>query len=147
MFRNRTLVVGFLGLVLIAALLLGTLDYRGEAATSENAARVALAGTGMPAAKPAENGGTRLVALMEQSTLDLRNLKTTPGQQVIVELYVTAGRARVRVPDHWVVNTGGLPVLGSIAIEDQRSRTVTADAPPRLVLRGFVLAGKVEVTS
>ena len=68
------------------------------------------------------------------------------GEQVIVDLFVTAGRARVRVPPHWIVNTGALPLMGSIAIEDDRART-PAKTPPRLILRGLVLIGKVEVTS
>ena len=146
MFSTRRLVVGFLAIAFAAMLLLAVPGFNGQAVAPGGAVAVAATHT-ETAAKVGANESTRLVALMTKSTLDLRHLNPAPGEQVIVDLFVTVGRARVRVPAHWVVNTGALPVMGSIAIEDERSRTTATGVPPKLILRGFVLIGKVEVTS
>ena len=146
MFRIRRQMAGLVALVLGATLLLIVPGFNGQAVAPGGA--VASAAARVEAApKAGSDKSTPLVALLTQSTLDLRNLTPGPGEQVIVDLFVTAGRARVRVPAHWVVNSGALPLMGSIAIEDERSRTPAGGAPPKLVLRGFVLVGKVEVTS
>jgi hypothetical protein len=144
MFRAHRQVAGFLALALAATLLLGVPGFNGQAlapggAVASAAARVETA------AKAGGDRSTPLVALLTQSTLDLRHLTPAPGEEVVVDLFVTAGRARVRVPAHWMVNSGALPLMGSVA--DERSRTSASGARPRLVLRGFVLVGKVEVTS
>ena len=146
MFRIRRQIAGFIALALAATLLLAVPGFNGQA-VAPGGAVAAAATTETDAPKSGGDRSTPLVALLTQSTLDLRHLTPGPGEQVIVDLFVTAGRARVRVPAHWTVNTGALPLFGSIAIEDERSRTTAVGAPPRLVLRGFVLVGKVEVTS
>ena len=98
-----------------------------------------------------------------------------------VDVFVTMGRATVRIPDHWVVDTSALPVMGSVdedrftsisdditaeleSTEKERSDALSSFGPPalpdvkpaqppaagpapRLRLRGFVMMGKVEVTS
>ena len=146
MLNGRRLVVGFAAIVVAATLMFGASSFQGQAAAPPAAsAETGKAGPG--AARAAGDGGTRLVALMTHSSLDLRQVNPGPGEQVIVDVFVTMGRATVRVPDHWVVNTGALPVMGSIAIEDDRFRAAGVGAPPRLVLRGFVLMGKVAITS
>ena len=144
MFRIRRQLVGFIALGLAATLMLAVPGFNGQAVAPGGA--VAAAATPETDVPKSGDRSTPLVALLTQSTLDLRHLTPGPGEQVVVDLFVTAGRARVRVPAHWTVNTGALPLFGSIAIKDERSRT-TAGTPPRLVLRGFVLVGKVEVTS
>ena len=146
MLNPRRLVVGFAAIVVAATLMFAASSFPGQAAAPPvAAAEMGKAGSGV--AQASADGATRLVALMTQSSLDLRQLNPAPGEQVIVDVFVTMGSARVRVPDHWVVKTGALPVMGSIAIEDDRYRATGVGAPPRLVLRGFVLIGKVEVTS
>jgi hypothetical protein len=86
-----------------------------------------------------------------------------------VDVFVTMGRATVRIPDGWVVDTGALPVMGSVDEErfppsdpgtpvegpkDGQAEVGPPPAqppatgpPPRLRLRGFVMMGKVEVRS
>ena len=146
MLNPRRLVVGFAALVVAATLMFAASSFQGQAvAPAVAAAEAGKVGSG--AALAGGGGGTRLVAVMTQSSLDLRQVNAGPGEQVIVDVFVTMGRATVRVPDHWVVNTGALPVMGSIAIEDDRFRAAGMGAPPRLVLRGFVLMGKVAITS
>jgi hypothetical protein len=76
------------------------------------------------------------------------------------------GNAVVRIPDDWLVDASALPVMG--AVEQRRFSVIkpaadqpveaggaaspsaaapSAGAPPRLRLHGFVVMGKVEVTS
>ena len=138
----------------------------------------------------------RLAALMGRSSLDLRQVQLAPGEELVVDVFVTMGRASIRIPDHWTVDFSALPVMGSIDEErfipfkyspqgtletsDEAEPTETPDPdspgeqrgdatapraeatvppppstgpptstgpPPRLRLRGFVMMGKVEVTS
>ena len=116
----------------------------------------------------ARNG--RVAAVMGKSSLDLRQVILAPGEVMTVDVFVTMGNATVRIPDDWVVDATALPVMG--AIEEERfprpSRGSVPDASkdnqvsppaeavpsspaagpaPRLRLRGFVMMGKVAVTS
>jgi hypothetical protein len=111
----------------------------------------------------------RIAAVMGKSSLDLRQVKLGPGEVMTVDLFVTMGRATIRIPDGWVVDTGALPVMGSVdeerfppadpgtPVEQLKDGQVDAGAappqppatgpPPRLRLRGFVMMGKVDVRS
>ena len=130
----------------------------------------------------------RVAAVMGRSSLDLRQVQLAPGDEIVVDVFVTMGRANVRIPDHWIVDWSALPIMGSLDEEriiegdgdlaelaeaepesaaraeaptdDQRVRSDAAATPPavtvppagggpkpRLRLRGFVMMGKVEVTS
>ena len=116
----------------------------------------------------ARNG--RIAAVMGKSSLDLRQVTLAPGEVMTVDVFVTMGNATVRIPDDWVVDASALPVMG--AIEEERfprpSRSSAPEASkdnqvgppaeadpsspaagpaPRLRLRGFVMMGKVAVTS
>ena len=135
---------------------------------------------------PSDVRSARVAAVMGRSSLDLRQVKLAPGEEVVVDVFVTMGRATVRIPDHWVVDASALPVMGSV--DEERFTPITAETageptaekgepaaekaeptaekskqpapaapatatppatgpPPRLRLRGFVVMGKVEVTS
>lgn len=128
---------------------------------------------------PSDVRNARVAAVMGRSTLDLRQVNLAPGEQMIVDVFVTMGRATVRVPDHWVVDASALPVMGSVdedrftplsdeiaaeaeaggdgkgdasagkqpAPADVKPPQPPAGPAPRLRLRGFVMMGKVEVTS
>lgn len=111
----------------------------------------------------------RIAAVMGKSSLDLRQVKLGPGEVMTVDVFVTMGRATVRIPDGWVVDTGALPVMGSVdeerfppadpatpveQLQDGQAERGPAPTqppaigpPPRLRLRGFVMMGKVEVRS
>jgi hypothetical protein len=112
----------------------------------------------------------RVAAVMGKSSLDLRQVTLRPGDVMTVDVFVTMGRATVRIPDGWVVDSGALPVMGSVdeerfppsapgtpddQLKDEQAAAgpppappaATATNPPRLRLRGFVMMGKVEVRS
>jgi len=108
--------------------------------------------------------------VMGKSSLDLRQVTLAPGDVMTVDVFVTMGNATVRIPDDWIVDASALPVMGAVEEErfprSSRSSTPTAEKenqvgppdapptspkaegpPPRLRLRGFVMMGKVAVTS
>lgn len=112
----------------------------------------------------------RVAAVMGKSSLDLRQVTLAPGDVLTVDVFVTMGNATVRIPDDWVVDASALPVMGAIEEErfprpDRKLEPQTSNdnlvgppdappstakpegPPPRLRLRGFVMMGKVEVTS
>ena len=87
-----------------------------------------------------------------------------------VDVFVAMGNALVRIPDTWVVDASAMPVMGAInerrfpsrdrgaAAEELKDDQATkegaiaaqppaAGPPPRLRLRGFVMMGKVDVSS
>jgi hypothetical protein len=141
---------------------------------------------------PGDVRNGRVAAVMGRSMLDLRQVNLAPGEDMTVDVFVTMGRATVRIPDHWVVDLSALPVMGSVDEDRFTSLTdeITAELEsekedgaenetkaegdsgrdpssvgppaaasvkpaqlpaagpaPRLRLRGFVMMGKVEVTS
>jgi len=115
----------------------------------------------------------RVAAVMGRASLDLRQVKLAPGEVVDVDVFVAMGNAVVRIPDDWIVDASALPVMG--AVEQRRfpvakpaadqpveagaaapgaaapatvkAAVPAAGPPPRLRLHGFVVMGKVEVTS
>lgn len=141
---------------------------------------------------PGDVRNGRVAAVMGRSMLDLRMVDLKPGEAMTVDVFVTMGRATVRIPDHWVVDASALPVMGSVdedrftsltdeitaeleagddgkkesanPEETESRRDASSFGPasppvakpaqppvsgpaPRLRLRGFVMMGKVEVTS
>lgn len=95
----------------------------------------------------------RIGTLMGRSTLDLRQASVGPGEEAIVTVFVAMGRVTLRVPDGWDVDATGLPAVGVVEdrraprqIVRERSRPVDRLAP-RLVLRGLVVIGSVEIAS
>jgi hypothetical protein len=118
----------------------------------------------------ADSRNGRVAAVMGKSSLDLRQVTLAPGEVMTVDVFVTMGNATVRIPDDWVVDASALPVMGTIE-EERFPRPSRSSAPeaskdnhvgppveadpsspaagpaPRLRLRGFVMMGKVAVTS
>ena len=52
------------------------------------------------------------------------------------------GGIEVFVPEGWAVEDRVFPFMGGV---DGQSRRPTAEAPPRLVVRGLVIMGGVEI--
>ena len=117
----------------------------------------AVAGPAVPTAAADDGAGgpvsARIATLMGRSTLDLREASIGPGQEAIVSVFVAMGRVTLRVPDGWDIDATGLPAIGVVEDTRQpqpivRERSRPLDQPaPRLVLRGVVLMGTVEVAS
>jgi hypothetical protein len=62
----------------------------------------------------ADTRSGRVAALMGKSSLDLRQVNLKPGDVMTVDVFVTMGRATIRIPDEWVVDASALPVMGSV---------------------------------
>jgi hypothetical protein len=154
---------GFVLFVLVMAMF-ATSGFRGwdwnqTAAASTNAERINMFGVMGSTSRTSNSSNfqsAHVGSVMGRTTLDLREANIAPGQEAVVDVFVAMGRATIRVPDGWIVDTSALPVMGSV--EDERwprDRALTdgdaaAPAPgpaPRLVLRGFVMMGKVEIQS
>src|SRR5688572_15760096 len=88
MLNARRLVVGFAAIVVTATLMFAASSFQGQAVAPPLAAAEA-GKAGSDAVQASTDGATRLVAVMTQSSLDLRQLNPKPGEQVIVDVFVT----------------------------------------------------------
>ena len=73
-----------------------------------------------------------------------------PGANTTVHLFSMMGAVVVRVPPTWTVDTSAISALGEV--RDERftapeAPDATAGPPPRLVLRGLVLMGRLTIAS
>jgi hypothetical protein len=178
-------------LFLLAVAMFGYFGFPGGSAEARGGRQVsatAIMGNAERDGVGADIRSGRVAAVMGRSSLDLRQVQLGPGEEIVVDVFVTMGRATVRIPDHWVVDASALPVMGSVdeerftplpdvpapdapktsdreagdglpslpelpALPGDAPRRVEPPAPPksgpqpRLKLRGFVLMGKVEVSS
>jgi predicted membrane protein len=80
-----------------------------------------------------------LTAVMGGVEIDLRGA-TTEGEAV-VDVFAMWGGIEIRVPPDWRVSNQVTAIMGGV---DDKS-VATADAKTRLVVRGFVLMGGVEI--
>jgi hypothetical protein len=93
--------------------------------------------------------GADVTNVMGRSELNLRDATLAPGASATVHVVSAMGNVTLRVPAAWTVDTGAVSALGKI--EDERPTPAEADAvagsPPRLVLRGLVMFGRLTITS
>ncbi|HKW01133.1 MAG TPA: DUF5668 domain-containing protein [Vicinamibacterales bacterium] len=80
-----------------------------------------------------------LTAIMGGIELDLRGA-STPGDAVI-DVFAMWGGIEIKVPPGWAVSNQVMAVMGGV--EDKSN--ATSDARQRLIVRGFVLMGGVEI--
>ena len=88
-----------------------------------------------------EFAGGFATALMGGVELDLRNARLEQGSAEI-EVFTMWGGIEVLVPEGWVVESHVFPLMG--AYEDN-TRPPSAPDAPRLVVRGMVVMGGIEV--
>ena len=79
-------------------------------------------------------------AIMGGCEIDLRKMKSGDGETV-VELFTLWGGIEIKVPEGWAVESKATPLLG--AVENQTAPP--APDAPRIVLRGMIVMGGVEV--
>lgn len=95
--------------------------------------------------------GGDVTAFMGGGQLDLRLATILPGEEAVLEILAVMGGIEVFVPNHWEISTPILPFMGGV--EDKRLPPLPGDpsapkpAPGRLVLRGFVMMGGVQIKS
>ncbi len=85
--------------------------------------------------------GADLISVMGGCELDLRQATIANGQAV-VDVTAVMGGVELRVPETWSVDAQITPVMGGVT---NRTRTVPGAAVQRLVVRGTVFMGGVEI--
>lgn len=95
--------------------------------------------------------GGDIMAFMGGAHLDLRMATIAPGEEAILDVTVIMGGVEIVVPNNWVVSTPVFPFMG--AVEDKRLTPLPSEGKvpdggsPRLVIRGFVMMGNIELRS
>jgi hypothetical protein len=82
-----------------------------------------------------------LTAFMGGGKIDLRDAKLAGGQAVI-DVFTIMGGFEILVPDSWSVIVEATPFMGGI---DDKTRQRVGESAPRLILRGFVMMGGIEI--
>ncbi len=86
--------------------------------------------------------GAELTSLMGGCELDLRQAQLLPGEEAVVDVFTVMGGHEIKVPESWSVVTKAVPIMGGI---EDRTRAPREPQAPRLVLRGFIMMGGVEI--
>ena len=60
----------------------------------------------------------------------------------MIDVFTVMGGHEIKVPETWSVVTKAVPIMGGI---EDRTRAPQAPQAPRLVLRGFIMMGGVEI--
>ncbi len=86
--------------------------------------------------------GVDATALFGAAVVDLRAAKLSP-EGASVDVTVAFGGIKILVPSGWEIITNGLPIFGGF--DNKTSRDEIPSGAPRLVVRGTVAFGGVEV--
>jgi hypothetical protein len=94
--------------------------------------------------------GGEITAFMGGGQIDLRQATIPPGEEAVIDVFSVLGGCEILVPPSWTVATPIVPVMGGV--EDKRFAplpgTVDTSRPaPRLVLRGLLVLGAIEIKS
>ena len=95
--------------------------------------------------------GGEITMFMGGCTLDLRQATIPPGGEAVVDVLALMGGAEIAVPPGWVVSTPIVPLMGGV--EDKRlpalptSPELAGSTAPRLVIRGFLMMGGIQIKS
>ncbi|MBI5474268.1 MAG: hypothetical protein HY961_18180 [Ignavibacteriae bacterium] len=85
--------------------------------------------------------GGDLTAVMGGCDIDLRNAAIT-NSPAVLEVFAMWGGIEIKVPINWTVTFEGTPILGGY---DDKTFHEKADVNQRLIVRGTVIMGGVEV--
>ena len=85
--------------------------------------------------------GGDITAIMGGHQLDFRAAKMAGGTAVI-DLLVMMGGVDMRIPEDWVLTCEAVPIMGGI---EDRTRPPAGEVKGRLVLKGFIMMGGVDV--
>lgn len=108
--------------------------------------------------------GSSMTTFMGNSRLDLREAMLAPGAEAIVDVFGMMGAVELIVPEGWVVDVEAVPLMGRV--DDSRLRTIRSSSgsagaqqgdaaaqpaaavdPPRVVVRGFMMMGRLSIRS
>lgn len=95
--------------------------------------------------------GGEITAFMGGAQLDLRQAIIPPGEDAALEIFIVMGGCEIFVPQTWTVETPLVPVMGGV--DDKRlpplpgADNLGGRPAPRLVLRGLIMMGGIEIKS
>ena len=89
--------------------------------------------------------GGHMTAVMGRADLDLRKTTVAAGEEPVIEVFTLMGGAMVRVPEGWIVDVQAAPIMGGV--RDRRTGPRDVAGSPRIIIRGFVLMGGLEIRS
>lgn len=107
--------------------------------------------------------GGDVTTVMGRSRLDLREAGIAPGDEVVIDVVNVMGRTDLLMPRDWAVEIDAPRVMGRV--RDERSGRPAPEAapsepapdalelpagksrPPRVILRGVVLLGRISIRS
>jgi hypothetical protein len=151
----------------------GTASFGGDASTASSMGQGAATGAGaaFDEAESADAGaifavlsavkrvsaavpfhGAEVTAFLGGAHMDLRRAILPPGGEAVLDLFIVVGGCELIVPPHWIVSAPLVAVMGGV--DDKRLvqpppiiEEGQAAAPPRLVIRGFVMMGGITIRS
>jgi len=85
--------------------------------------------------------GGDISAFMGGHELDLRGAKMA-GDTATIDLFVVMGGVDMRVPEDWAVTYDGVLIMGGV---EDRTHPTPGEVRGKLILKGFVMMGGVEV--
>ena len=86
--------------------------------------------------------GGDISAFMGGGKIDLTRARLAPGASAVVNVSALMGGVEIRIPDEWAIDNRVVYFMGG---SNDRSRFPNQPNAPRLVLRGFVMMGGVEI--
>jgi predicted membrane protein len=89
--------------------------------------------------------GAEMTSVMGHSDLDLRKTTIAPGEEAVIEVFTLMGGTTVRVPEGWSVEVRAVPIAGGV--KDRRSGARDIPGAPRIVIRGFIMMGGLNIRS
>ena len=94
--------------------------------------------------------GGEVTAFMGGAQVDLRQANIAPGEEASLDVFAVMGGCEIIVPSSWAVVTPIVPIMGGV--DDKRLppvpgsvESVPGKPAPRLVLRGLLLMGGIEI--
>jgi predicted membrane protein len=142
--------IGIGSVLVMQAMRRNTREAMGVDADNTLTAFVVMGGVKRVSTAPRFRGG-EVTALMGGAQLDLRQATIPPGEEAALDIFAVMGGCEIWVPPSWNVVTPIVPIMGGV--DDKRLPTLPGDADgigkpaPRLVLRGMLLMGGIEIKS
>jgi hypothetical protein len=96
------------------------------------------------ASAPVFRGG-HMTAVMGRTDLDLRQTNVAAGEEPVLEVFTLMGGAMIRVPEGWIVDVQAAPIIGGV--KDRRAGARDVAGSPRIIIRGFIMMGGLEIRS
>jgi hypothetical protein len=108
--------------------------------------------------------GAEMTTVMGRSVLDLRKATLAPGEEAVVDVFGMMGAVDLVVPRGWEIDVDAVPIMGRVDDSGARRSAVPAaarpqpsgepaggagagDEKPRLVVRGFIMMGRLTIRS